>query len=193
MKKKFLVLSLLLILVAIFAVMLYLHWPSNDAISEKDTYDKNIDILNESFPTDIVVIGEEIPFRDALIIRKIGNITGTALQTNKERQIIILSDIDGTLEISDNELLVIKDKLDAHACDFYYLGTTLNDRLISLGFLDTVWPSNDYCIALVNQEGKQLRYTGIWTESDKQATGDNRESLGHVLVSHFVFVLKGNN
>lgn len=163
------------------------NWGSNT--EEKDTYDLNIDILNESYPTDIVVYGEDIPFREKLIVRKIDGINENTLKTDKERQIIILSDLDGTLDITDNELLLIKNKIDNYECDFYYLGTDLKDTLQNLKFIDG-WPADDYCVALFNQNTITYQCYGVWTESDKQATDDNRESLGHVLVSSFVNVLK---
>ena len=162
-------------------------------INDKDSYDINIEVLNYSIPTDIVLIGESIPFREALIYRKLTNVTSELLETHKKYQVIILSDLDGTLSISDQELLIIKEKVDNHTSDFYYLGKNQANRLKQLGFVDYDWPSDDYCIAVVMFEGKQDNFTGIWAESDVQATKDNRETLGLLLVKQFIRVLSSNN
>lgn len=179
-------------LAMLFLIVFFIHqsWSAKKTNkTEKDTYDNNIDILNNSYPTDIIIYGEKIPFRETLIVRTVDRISEDILKTDKERQIIILSDLDGTLQIDDEELMIIKNKVNNLQCDFYYLGTNLIDKLINLEFIDA-WPENDYCVALCKNNNTLYRYYGVWTESDKQATSDNRISLGHVLVSNFTHILK---
>ncbi|MBE5926948.1 MAG: hypothetical protein E7270_08320 [Lachnospiraceae bacterium] len=187
--KKLCIIIVAICIIIISGVAFRRYKNRTNFVDEKDTYDLNIDVLNESYPTDIILCGENIPFREALVVRKVDKITEEALKTDKAHQIIILSDLDGTLKITDEELKLIKNKLDKFECNFYYVGTNLKDRLINLEFIES-WPEDDYCVALFNNDNTIYSFYGIWKESDKQATGDNRESLGHVLVSGFVNNLK---
>lgn len=181
---------IVLVLVALLYVKFVLSNKSNS--NDKDGYDRNIEVLNNNIPTDIVLYGETIPFRDALQYRTVTKIDSEILKTDKSHQIVLLSDLDGTMSISDQELHLIKEKVDAHTSEFYYLGSKQRERLQELGFVDHEWPTDDYCVSIVIFEGKQENFTGIWSESDVQATKDNRETLGLLLVKQFIRVLESN-
>lgn len=187
MYKKFII--PIIIIICIFVVIRASRENSNDF---QDDYSRHIKILN-NYPIDIIVYGEDIPFRDNLNIRRIDEISKKLLKSSIKKQILILSDLDDSMSISDEELLIIKDELENNNdFDFYYLGTKELERLKQLGFYKEERPLGDYCLAIVIYEGRREFFTGIWAESDVKATKDNRETMAMLLARQFVRVLKSN-
>ncbi len=158
-----------------------------------DSYDRDIIVLNENYPTDIIIYGEDIPFRKELITRKINNISKEVLTTDKNYQVLVISDLSGILEISDEELLIVKDALLKFELDFYYLGTEKMARLKDLGFYEDDWSSDDYCFSSIKYEGRRAYFAGIWAKRDVEITNNNKETLGEILVDQFVSVIRSNN
>jgi hypothetical protein len=157
-----------------------------------DDYDKNIIILNENISTDIILYGEMIPFRSELEFREVHNISSNTLNTTADYQILILSDLNGGMSITNEELLIIKEKVFENQLDFYYLGTKELSRLQEMGFFTTDRQETELCLAIVYSENELMYYNGIWTSSDVQATNDDRATLGMLLVRQFIRVLKTN-
>src|SRR5690554_4514493 len=166
---------IIIAIVVIVCIFLGIKFLSSD--SSDDDYSKDIKILN-NFQIDIMIYGEDIPFNNNLITRKINSINSLTFSQSNKKQILILSDLNNSLNISDEELLVIKDNMDNNNnFDFYYLGTEKLGRLKELEFFTEDRPVGDYCLAIVFYEGRREYFTGVWAESDVVATNDNRETM----------------
>jgi hypothetical protein len=158
-----------------------------------DDYDKNIIILDDNISTDIILYGEMIPFRSELEYREVHQVSTTTLNTDAVYQIIILSDLNGGLSISDEELQIIKEKVFENKLDFYYLGRKELSRLQEMGFFSTKRQETELCLAIVYSKNEMIYYNGIWNSSDVQKTKDDRATLGMLLVRQFIRVLETNN
>lgn len=189
-KKMIAITCAVIALIVVFGVIVVRRQLERNVQEGKDSYDLRIDVLNESYPTDIILFGEPIPFREKLIYRTVSQITNETFQTEKEHQVIILSDLDGTMNISDAELHLIKERVFSYQCSFYYLGTKLQDKLLELGFIEKAWPEGDYCVALVPTNGRIIYSYDNWTEKDKQQTDDSREMVGNLIIIDIVHFLE---
>lgn len=148
-------------------------------------HDANVSMINEKFPTDIILYGEDIFFCKHFEIIKINYITEDSFSTQKQNQIIILSDLNGSLSISDQELLNIKEKIFAYELDFYYLGTKELERLHLLGFYEKPREELDLCLSIVSSNHQLLHFNGIWTSENF----NNHDDLSKALINQFTKVI----
>lgn len=181
-----------MIILIIAAVFIYnaLHRSQSE---EEDTYDINIKIVNESHPTDIILYGESINFRDELIYRETKYIDEDIFNSNKENRLIIINDLDGQVDLSDAEWSIIKENTIDGTWDFYYLGTDKLEKLKNLGFYNEERLENDLCLAIANYYDNKSTFNGIWTKEQEDMFGNEDEQLGMVLVMQFVRIIKSNN
>jgi uncharacterized membrane protein YciS (DUF1049 family) len=184
--KKYLVIFSLIILLFV-SVIYAVHSVSN--IISKDYFlnqhEIHVSIINDSFPTDIILYGEDIVFCMHFEVDKIDEITEESLISQKQNQIIILSDLSGSMSISDNELLIIKEKVFSNQLDFYYLGTKELDRLYTLGFYEKPREEFDLCLSIVSSNDQLLHFNGIWTIENF----DNQDDLSKALINQFIKVI----
>lgn len=169
--------------------MLNIFKDNNDP--EMDTYDLEIQVVMTSYPTDIVVYGQDIEFRNSLQYRLNPEINDDGLATIKEYQAIILNDQDGNLEITDEELLLIKSYTIDGSSDFFYIGTKELDRLSLLGFGSAA--ENDASLTVINYYGRKITFEGVWSNAEVEHSKNNPELLGMIIISHIVRGLRSNH
>lgn len=199
MKRSILWIILLVILLAIvvLAIGSALSSCNGDHIDEGDTYDQEIVLVNTNFPTDVVLLGEDIYFRPAFQYRKIDKITEDSLSydTNKfHRLVLIISDLDSTVQLEEEEYKIVKELLDADAIDYYYLGTSKVDDLMKFGLWEvmTVTDEDELGIGVCKYYNMQTQFT-IWTQYDADMTINNNEALGCCIVAQIAGCIKSNN
>ena len=137
-------------------VVQYFKEASADAFSaeaemmEMSDYDKDIYTLTLLQPTDIAVLGDEIHFDEKLQSRMIASLDETELQTDMENQIVLISDMNGTVCCDDAELERLKTLAENENCSVYYIGSEMKEQLAKTGLLE-------WC--------KCLDCTVIWVEN----------------------------
>ena len=187
MKKKLIltisIILLVLVILLVFRFTALNELFSGDAEDGMDDYDKRIEVFNNVYPTDIVIYGEDIPFREALITRKITEITEESLETEKKFQIVVISDLDGTATVTKEELELLLSYLKQGKCDVYFLGVELFDDMVSAGFSDEMLDENDLAAGFFLEDNVIWTSSGIWTVSDRQESNDNRILFSQILVA----------
>ncbi len=94
-------------------------------------------LLVEGFNPRIYLYGEPLPeLPEELGCIPIDKIDESVFQKNAKNGIhaIILNDLEGTMQISDEELLMIKKHVEEDGFDMYYLGRNYLDDFVRLGF-----------------------------------------------------------
>ena len=193
MKKVFLILFGIILIGGIIVGFYFFGFnlSSNKGL---DDYDKDIVILNQTDPVKIIIYGEQIPFRESLNVEYIHNLDNIPNDSNKNKEILVVSDLDDTLTLTNQDIQTIKNKIDSDLnFDFYYLGRQYIQNFIDDGVFFGGISSSDYGVGNVNIENTRSIFTGIWATSDINQTGDNRETLAYLLVRQFVRVLKDNS
>lgn len=184
-----------LLFVAVFTLVLINSGNSGDD-DEKDTYDEEIIIINKTFPVDVVIYGEDIKFRPEFQYRKIENIDDYLLDydTNKYiRLSIVISDLNSSVILTDEECKVIKRGIDSNLIDFYYLGTQHINKLVEHGIIRAPLKKGELSVGIALYERVQTYFSGIWTDYDVKMTVDNAEALGSAIVAQIARCTKSNN
>ena len=138
MKKKIVFICSVVILLSAFVIGLYCYkeWKNTQNNTGKDPF---VELFVNNYPTDILVLGEELNLHDDLYVRHSETLNADVLKTKKGcvRQVIILSDRSGTVDFSPEELGLIREKMDALQCDFFCVGKSMDAKLVEAGILLT--------------------------------------------------------
>ena len=184
MKKKF-VIGLGIAIVIVLACVIN-FWPKEN---EDDGYNIAAEALNVEFDADIIVYGEDTEFRDTVKYRTINEITEEELNYEEEHgyRAIVLFDYKGTMNITDEELLLIKTYVEEKGDDMFYIGQNYLDDFKRLGF--TVGcPEGAYSLEYLGSFnlGKQIQQNefgnlyaehGLWSEDDENSPTRGDEEI----------------
>lgn len=195
MKKKLLIGGSLILLIAIIAIAIVMTVDNNNPSDSEigDTYSQNIEILNDRYPTDVVIYGESIIFRDELNYRIIDEITEENLATELSAQVLIINDLSGNIEIPDGAYNIILKKMADGNMDYYYLGTTKVDMFNKYNLWNKDLEKGDLAIGVAKYNKVVTNFSGVWTEYDANILADNKEGLGSTLVNQIARCIKSNN
>ena len=195
-KKKILIPIAIVFSLAIISVIIFLVSKYDIfTMKTKDGYSKSITILNENYPSDIIVYGEHIDFGE-LKHREIKFIDGKSLNSKPEYkyQFVIINDRNNNVEMTDDELLLIKQYIIEKKYNFYYLGTALLPKLKELGIGKDLITPNVQGVAVVNKYGNEIvTLDGVWTAESESCFKQNPKILANVLAFSFTGVIESNN
>ena len=106
------------------------------AMQGKSGYEQAAESLDVDYNADIMVYGEEPGFIDDVKWRKIDKITEEILNFEEPHgyRAIILFDYEGTMNITDEELLLIKKYVEEKGYDMIYIGENYLDDFVRLKF-----------------------------------------------------------
>ncbi len=198
MKKK-VVIALGVVIVFVLVCVIN-FWPKEN---ENDGYNIAAEALNVEFDADIMVYGENPEFRDTVKYRTINEITEEELKYEEEHgyRAIVLYDYKGTMNITDEELLLIKTYVEEKGYDMFYIGKNYLDDFERLGF--TVGcPEGAYSLEYLGSFnlGKQIQQNevgnlyaehGLWSDDDENHLAkDDEEIQFRILVLMYEYARK---
>ena len=160
--------------------------------TENDGYNIAAEGLDVEFNADIMVYGEDPKFRKTVKHRFIDEITEENLscEENHGYRAIILYDYNGTMEISDEELLLIMEYVEDKGYDMFYVGKKYLEKFEELGFtvgFQDGAASFEY-LGSINY-GKEVPKTdvgnlyashGLWSDSDEE--NKNAEEIQYRII-----------
>ncbi len=200
LKLLLLISGVLLLLVVVMGVLSKFGIIKSSTYSKKefnDNYDKAIDVLNDKMPTDIFWMGKELYWRDELKIKIVDDISYEALNTDKEYSVLIINDLDGGVELKDEQYKVIKNKIDNDdKFGFFYLGTRQKKVLAEYEIIDySSIREEDLCVGNLLFEGERTEWCGIYTIEDRQIAEENnvKERPVSFIVEFIVRCYDSNN
>lgn len=162
--------------------------------TEGDTYDKNIVIVNENFPSDIVIYGEEIKFREELKYRNIDKIDeANMIQDSYEFRFLVINDRLGNVVLTkEDAALILELIMQRRLMGFYYIGTEKLNMLKDSGIIQNEL-SSSACAFCTGYVHGFLKYDIEWLyKNDELAIRQNDEFLGDVLLSQIVRSIQTN-
>lgn len=195
-----LIIAIVVLLAAFFCLCKFTDFgalfSSKSTDKQNDTYAEAIDVINNKLPTDVLVYGEDMDFRDGVKYSKISKLDDRSLSGSKKYTVLIINDMSGKVTLSDQELDLLKEKTKDVNFYFYYCGKNLIDKLVSAGIFDeNTFQDGDLCCGYVTSEGEKIRYGGIYTENLKQIDdkNHNKEGLSELLLTNLLRCYKSNN
>lgn len=197
MKKKILIITLIVLSFVIFAGAIivggrYLLAP-NSGKGTKGIYKKEIKILNESYPSDIIVFGEDVGFDPTLKFRTITKITEENLTSDKKFKytFFVINDRAGKLNITDEEFLLCKRLCEENDLNFFYIGTQYLEKLKELGYYDYFYSEGQCGFGyIISPFGNDI-IEGMWTTTEEEIYKRNPNLLGQILTYEFVYKVIG--
>lgn len=186
-RKKKIILAAAIVFCGILAVVLIIIlFPPEE---ELDGYDQYAAQLKNGFEADIMLYGEPFTFRKTVDYRRIEAIDEQQLTARQsDYHAIVLMDLYGEMQITDEELLLIKAFVEEKGYDMLYIGKAKLDDFVSLGF--TVGNSPDsYSLEYIgsNKVGMKVQQDevgnlyaehGLWRDGDMQdIDAENTEEL----------------
>ena len=142
-KKKIIAMSIILLCLILSAIGIIWFLVKDDdktdlelAMQGKSGYEQAAESLDVDYNADIMVYGEEPGFIDDVKWRKIDKITEEILNFEEPHgyRAIILFDYEGTMNITDEELLLIKKYVEEKGYDMIYIGENYLDDFVRLKF-----------------------------------------------------------
>lgn len=126
-------------------------------------------MLKNTYPTDILVMGDAIPFGDDVSYRKVDRITEEALQKNENCSytFVFINDLNTSVQLTEDEINLLADKISTEDFCLVYLGETYA----------AAWDLPDQPIATVEGNlgyryftvrGLPRRSMGAWCEEEQE-------------------------
>ncbi len=190
------VVSVVLLLLAIRFTPLATLIFSDDEYEYGDSYDEAIDTINNKLPTDVFFIGEEMTIREGVNYKTISHIDEKTLSSEKKFSVLIISDLNGSVKISDDEYTFLKERIKDYNFYLYYCGTDKIEKFIDNEiFEEGIYMKGDLCSAFVTFEGERTGYGGIYTENLKKIDDKvgREEGLSESLFTNLLRCYKSNN
>ncbi len=152
------------------------------------TYDTEIKILNESYPSDIIVYGEDVGFDSGLKFRTINEIKEEHFtqDSNYKYTFFVINDRGGTAKITDEEFELIKRVCDEKNINFFYIGKQYLEHLKDFGFYDQLYSTDPCGCAYIISPYGRTGIDGVWTSTEEMVYANNPRLLGEILACTFV-------
>ena len=186
------ILTIVLIIVATigFVTASFFIWKNLFPHNEfADSYDEAIFILNENYPSEILVYGNDVGFREAVKYRAIEALSEEDFNLNTSSykyHFLVINDINNDLSISKEDFIRCKKYADENKLNFYYIGKQYLDLLRELQFYGMGGNEENRGIAYVISPIGRDSYVGIWTTDDETYLEIRPEILGELLAFSFV-------
>lgn len=149
--------------------------------SRRDLYDTAIEATKASSSVFIAVYGDECNFRRGADYRMMSSITDEALADggNYQHTVIIINDINGKAELSENDFTVLKKRVSGDNCSLYYFGSRYLKRFSDEGIADIPTNEGTRGFMLSSRNGKPS--VTIWTDKNDREYATDKEYLGRII------------
>lgn len=147
MRKKRKTIILIVSSIVVVAVVVAILIASLNRPHLTNSAERNTILLNETFPSDIIVYGEDFYVPDYykdVKYRRVTSLNETTLASSDDfiYSFIVIIDSEGKLILSDEELDLIKRLIDEKYYSMFYFGTNSLDLLCEKGFLKPEYKQN---------------------------------------------------
>lgn len=182
MKKRILMLIIsLLVIIAIAFAVLIKQFTNSDGDVEISSPENDLKIVTESFPTKFIVYGDKIEFNEKVNVEYITDINKDTLafDENYMYQMVIVNDLSGNAEMTDEQWLMLYDKvINDKRYNCFYLGDEDFEQLSQLEIIDglTAFVEGDLSIGFVYEGDTLITVYGTYI---KGAAYDLAEALLH--------------
>lgn len=193
---KFIVIAIIVVLLIGLVVSLAVENRKEPTLTltGKSGYEQAAESLDIDFNADIMVYGEDPGFIEEVKWRRIETISEESMDdgNNHGYRAIVLFDYEGTISVTDEELILIKNYVEDKGYDMFYIGKQYLDDFQRLKFTKGCEPeeiSLEYIGSInygkdvqQNEVGNLYAYHGLWTERDEEQVGDNPDMLRQIMI-----------
>lgn len=178
--KKLLILVGIVVVIVVIGICIFIKMNKEKDNTLTD-YDRISKILTTTRKTDIFIVGEQIDFNNKITTKNINEVSKSKISGNGDYTVIIVNDLNDEVELSEDEIELLKDLISKNNYMLIYLGekysTTWDDE--SYGIADI---EGNLCYIYYSWDGVPTRNVGVWTETDQEASKDYPLMLGESLL-----------
>ena len=140
-------------------------------------------IIQEEHPTELILLGDDIPFEVSVPVRKITDITEDSLKRSEgyDHSFFIINDLNGTVQLTEEDIALLAEQISHPDFCLSYFGTKYS----------SVWDDpNQYIASLKGNlswkyyqlDGQPRRYIGAWTQNEQMMLKEYPYMLGNILL-----------
>lgn len=151
--------------------------------SADDERAEYVKIINETYPTDIMLIGGDVGFPEELNPRKLTEISDSELASKEQYtfSVLIINDLDGNVHISNDEWDIIAAGVFDHV-NLYYLGQKYLGKIKTYGLYTDDLPDTDMSIGYLHEPDISFPFYGFFTVEAYELYQKNPDLLSQVLL-----------
>lgn len=182
------IISVLTLGVIIGALHIFLN---EDSGTELTSAEKDIKIITETYPTQIVVYGDEIDFDSSIKVKYIDSINEESLERDLQYKysLIIVNDLARNVTLTDEEWGLLSNIVKSdNTYNMFYLGDEDIDQLLRVGVFSglDMWNEGDLSLGLTHEGEDVITVFGTYYK-------DAGFSLAEVIIAEQVFSIKASN
>lgn len=189
MKKLVGIISFLLGIVVVILFIGETSSNSTDVINAKQS-------ILEKYKTQVIIYGEEIILDEECYVKKIDNISNENIIPTSDFQytFLIINDIDGELNLSDENILCIKDSIDNNELRVFYLGKDYLEKFVELNVFHQPFLETDMSLGVVFERNIKTEVVGTWTkELNEMYQNGDTELLTEMIMFEITDTIKVDN
>lgn len=140
-------------------------------------------IIQEEYPTDVILLGEEIAFEANLPVRTITEVTESSLNSGEAYQytFFIVNDLNSEIQLTKDEVDLIAKKISQPNFCLAYLGSQYSTAWDDPGQYIANLDGNLFCRYFISGE-QPRRCVGAWTQDDQAALEQYPYMLGNSML-----------
>lgn len=174
-KKIFIGLGILAVICVVLLIVKFFFFKGN----EPNDYQRTIEIMKNSNPTDVYLLGDELSFDYDLKYNQISDID-TWTYGNERINIFIINDLNNSVELTDTQIDRLSKFIDENNnCLIYYGSKYFNewntDEMTALA-------EDNKCSMWFSLNGKRKSIVPIWNEQDSNRYESNESFLGNRII-----------
>lgn len=176
LKKALPMIGIVVVIIAIVVGLgIYIKTTKENELTDIERISK---MLTTTRKTDIYIVGEDIDFDNAVTATIIDEVTMSNISGSGEYKVIIVNDLNNEVELSEDEIELIRDLIGKDNYMLIYLGekysATWNDT--SYGIADV---EGNLCFIYYSWDGVPTRNVGAWNVKDQETS---KGALGQVIL-----------
>lgn len=159
---------------------------------ESNSLNKAIKIIND-YPTDIIILGEDIQFQKDIKFRKIDSISEEDLkrEASFKYSFLLIDDRKNNHELKQGEIKLIKDYIYNKGYNVVYLGSQYMSAWDNTDYIADVDGSRG--VDFINEAGNVVRNTGFWGNQEEEMMEEYPNILGDVIIYQIESLIRANN
>lgn len=162
--------------------------------NDNNSISDSIKIIEESYPTDVIIYGDDITFETKIQYRKVDSLGGTALEriSGFQYTYLVINDLEDKLTLTKLEITAIKEFVNKSGNGLAYFGTKYLTSFDDVTKLSADIKGNK-AVAYNNIGGNVKKRIGFWTDREEEIKKDNPYIQSELLMYTIEDFLRSNN
>ena len=161
-----------------------------------DSYDKQIEMSITSFPTDLIIYGDDCNLRKKAVFRQVSVISDETLDSSDSylHKVIIINDLFGNATLSGEDIDILYRYVVDGEYHFYYFGTRYLEDFLARGFYQNELQPDScgFGVRHVANRTSVVVNEGMWTTGDYDIYEAHSDYLGQIIFAYLKRIYSDN-